>query len=425
MPIASVDNNIYRRRLKMANLDLNNRQIYFDSPKNREFISAPNWWKLMQPVNDKILLPLIAKYQSDKWVKTLFTQKILSLYIFIGLAIGKTLSLRLIETISQSSFAQCFTGLSGGVSRSGLSDRNESIPPNLFRDLLFYLVDQSGKAGKKLMKQADNNIKIFDSTFISLAHKLIPWACQSSTKGLVSVTLRIDDGSWLPDRIIIKNEPSDHQVFEDLIDWSQKGVTYLFDRGFSDFAIFKKIVDSGNFLITRLPHGYICQVKQNLCVSPAENNAIKIISDQIVLVGGKYRKKFEARLITAVSATGETLYFLTNRFDLTSTEVADIYRHRWQIETLFKWLKSQLKINRVIAHTENGFYIQIYIALILHILIILYRQRYRLTEYSLLEIYRALQSSTYDSWGALMYIAGLLSTHNSPSKQQKGVSAYA
>jgi len=390
----------------MANLDF---ITLSNNPKNREFISPENWQKLVAPINKHILEPLIKKYQSDKWVKTIFTQNFLSLYIFIGLTIGKTLSLRLIETISKSSFAKFFTGLSSGVSRSGLSDRNEAIPPNLFRDLLLYLVQQSGKKGKRLIKEADSKVKIFDATFISLAHKLIPWACQSITKGLVSLTLRIDDGSWIPDRIIIKNEPSDQMVFEDLIDWTQKGTTYIFDRGFSTFEVLRKITESSNFFITRLPSHYVYKIIRKLEINQKIGKEIIILSDQLILVGRETRKhKFTARLITVVNNQREKLYFFTNRFDLTSLEVCEIYRHRWQIEILFKWLKSQLKINRVIAYTENGFYIQIYMALILHILIILYRQRYRLTDYSLLEVYRTLQSWVYDYWGYWMFMLGLL-----------------
>jgi IS4 transposase len=43
------------------------------------------------------------------------------------------------------------------------------------------------------------------------------------------------------------------------------------------------------------------------------------------------------------SETDKTLIFLTNNFKLTVLEVAMLYKHRWLIETFFKWIKQHLK----------------------------------------------------------------------------------
>lgn len=389
----------------MANQGLKNGYTCLKNSQIRGFISPQNRLKLLAPINKTVLTPLIEKYQSDKWVKTIFTANFISLYIFIGLTVGKTLSLRLIETISRSYFARFFTGLSNGVSRSGLSDRNESIPPGLFQELILRLANQIGKSGRKIICP---KIKIFDSTFISLAHKLIPWACRSLDKGLISLTIRINEGSWIPDKVIIRNEPCDNAVFDSLIDWTHQGITYLFDRGFSAFAVILRIVESKNFFITRLPSGYVYTVIKELKTWPRANELLTILHDQKIQVGGKTRKKhFPARLISAVNPKGETFLFLTNRFDLTALEVCEIYRQRWEIEILFRWLKTQLKIERVIAYTENGFYVQIYLGLIFHLLIMLYHKKAGIKGLTLLETYRRLRAGILDYWGYFMLTIGL------------------
>lgn len=84
----------------MAKLDFKKGSVYFQSSKIRPFLNLKNRLKLLAPINKQVLEPLIEKYQSDKWVHTLFTANFLSLYIFIGLAIGKTITLRLIEIVS-------------------------------------------------------------------------------------------------------------------------------------------------------------------------------------------------------------------------------------------------------------------------------------------------------------------------------------
>lgn len=393
----------------MANLGLKDSLSGLRSSRIRGFINNPqNRSKLLAPINERFLNPLIKKYQSDKWVKTLFTTNFIALYVFIGLSVGKTLSLRLIETISKSSFAKLFTGLADGVSRSGLSDRNEAIPAELFRELVLRLAQQVGRAGRKLINPKYKQIKIFDSTFISLAHKLIPWACQSLNKGLTSLTIRINQGSWIPEKVIIRNQPADNTVFESLIDWNRQGITYLFDRGFSAFEVFSRIIRSKNFFITRLPAGYVWQVVKKLKIKKTKTDLLTILHDQKIRAGGRNRKRpFPARLITAVNAQGEMFYFLTNRFDLAAHEICEIYRRRWEIEILFRWLKTQLKIERVIAYTENGFYVQIYMALIFHLLIILYHRKLRVKGLTLLEAYRKLQTWVFDYWGYSMFMLGI------------------
>lgn len=387
----------------MANLDLN----HLIESKGKEFLSLQNWQKVIAPINQHVLNSLVGKYQADKWVKTLFTSNFIRLYLFIGFVAGKTLTLRAIVSLSKTGFARCFSGLSQGVTRSGLSDRNEAIPVGLFEDLVWHLAGQATKKEKKFIKKSKNHIKIFDSTFISLAHKLIPWACRSVDKGLACLTVRIDQGSWIPDRILLNKEPSEQKVFADLIDWRLKGITYLFDRGFSEFEVIARIITSGNFFITRLPAGYVYKVVKGLKVTQSVGDNIRILTDQIILVGGKTRKKkFKARLVTAINAKGEIFRFFTNRYDLTALEVCQIYRLRWEIELLFRWLKVQLKINHLISYTENGFYVQIYLALIVHILIAIYRQRYS-PELSLLEVHRRLQALIYDSWGYSMFTLGV------------------
>ena len=51
--------------------------------------------------------------------------------------------------------------------------------------------------------------------------------------------------------------------------------------------------------------------------------------------------------------------FLTNAFHLTSLEIANLYKNRWQIALFFKWLKQHLKIKKFWGTAENAVRIQI------------------------------------------------------------------
>ena len=54
--------------------------------------------------------------------------------------------------------------------------------------------------------------------------------------------------------------------------------------------------------------------------------------------------------------------FLTNAMHLTSIQVAELYKNRWQVELFFKWLKQHLKIKNSGNNPECSS-IQIYSAI--------------------------------------------------------------
>ena len=82
------------------------------------------------------------------------------------------------------------------------------------------------------------------------------------------------------------------------------------------------------------------------------------------------------------------LAFLTNAFHLTSLEVANLYKSRWQIELFFKWLKQHLKIKKFWGTTENAVRIQISSAITAYCLVAIVQHEMQLkrSTYEVLQI---------------------------------------
>jgi len=59
----------------------------------------------------------------------------------------------------------------------------------------------------------------------------------------------------------------------------------------------------------------------------------------------------------------------TNLWYMSNEEIAEIYRHRWQIEILWKFLKMHLKLDRLITKSVNGVTMQIYMVLIAYLIL--------------------------------------------------------
>ena len=65
----------------------------------------------------------------------------------------------------------------------------------------------------------------------------------------------------------------------------------------------------------------------------------------------------------------EPLYLQTNDLNRPAVEIARLYKKRWQIELLFKWLKQNLIIRRFLGRGENAGRTQIDLALIAFMLL--------------------------------------------------------
>lgn len=69
----------------------------------------------------------------------------------------------------------------------------------------------------------------------------------------------------------------------------------------------------------------------------------------------------EYRLVTNLPLHGA--------WSVSDAEVMELYRQRWQIELLWKFLKMHLKLKRLMTKSENGIRLQIYVTLIAHLLL--------------------------------------------------------
>ena len=117
-----------------------------------------------------------------------------------------------------------------------------------------------------------------------------------------------------------------------------------------------------------------------------------ILTDYIT--SKKYKEKI--RLVKIYDEEkGQELAFLTNAFHLTSLEIANLYKNRWQVELFFKWLKQHLKIRKFWGKTENAVRIQISAAIIAYCLVAIVQHDMRL-ERSTYEVLQILSMSLTD-----------------------------
>ncbi len=66
---------------------------------------------------------------------------------------------------------------------------------------------------------------------------------------------------------------------------------------------------------------------------------------------------------------GKTLRLITNDMTRSAVEIAALYKGRWQIELLFRWIKQHLEFRKFLGHNENAIKLQIYAAVIAYALL--------------------------------------------------------
>ena len=118
------------------------------------------------------------------------------------------------------------------------------------------------------------------------------------------------------------------------------------------------------------------------------------ISTSIVLAAwtlGKYSKG-AVKMHTLLDIRGSipanihiTDGIITNNFEISALEVANLYRHRWDIEVFFKWVKQNIVVKTMWGYSENAVRTHLWVAIIAYLLIAKIKADYK-SPYSITEV---------------------------------------
>jgi hypothetical protein len=218
-----------------------------------------------------------------------------------------------------------------------------------------------------------------DSTTIDLCLKLFPWAHFRRRKAGIKAHTMIDLRVGIPVFMRVSHaKVADVSVLDEIL--FQAGAFYVMDRGYVDFARFYRIHLAGAFFITRAKRRMDCRVTKRLSVEPGG----PVKRDQLIRLRGPKSRKLYPDTLRRVRfvdpETGKKLTFLTNHLTLDALSVALLYRKRWKIELLFKWMKQHLHIKAFFGSTPNAVKTQLWIAVMVYVLIHRLKHRHGLSQ---------------------------------------------
>lgn len=348
---------------------------------------------LVSPLEIK---PYVDKYQADFSANKLHTVVFLKLFIYAWMFDRNGLSLRTIATYSGSQAFKEIAKLknSFSVGKSSLSERLASIPWQMFQELFedlaqraFATLSDKRESPNKTVNQLLSQAHILDSTIISLSAKLLKDGFQINEGSLNLKASIAICGKQIPIKALVLTEKtyaSEDQALPKLIDFQQKNIIYIFDRGIQRLKTYVDILKSQNYFISRLSAKNYQVVKTNSLPRNHQTSTLTIIKDELISFPQLKEKEDKSlfRLITAQSKKdGQILKFITN---LTNTEAVDIteaYRYRWSIEVFFRFLKSELHLEKLLSYSENGIKVHIYLTLIAFLLTWIYKEQNKIKSF--------------------------------------------
>jgi Transposase DDE domain len=338
--------------------------------------------KLLSFIPDKELEAFAFDTKVDKYTKKLTGKLLYKLLLYCCLT-EKDTSLRGVKSSLESTIFRTLAGINNdvSVSHSSISERLNVVDVDYFERIFHYchtfFRESSGRV--------NDNIVRFDSTIISISTKLIKIGYNlkggdAANYQLLKFTIGYSD---LPDCICMNTEQrhsSENVTLSESILKNQKseGQINVFDRGISSRKHYDTFTKEGISYISRVnPNAFKKVDTPNILKKPVKTKTLKIYSDSWVYLfsEGKVKSQYPVRLIEAEKIdTKEKIFFVTNKGELSCTEISEIYRSRWDIEVFFKFLKQHLNFSHLLNRSENGIKVIMYVTMIAAILLQEYKK---------------------------------------------------
>ena len=288
-------------------------------------------------------------------------------------------------------------GIGEVVAVSTITRANENRSFQIYEDLAMLLIQDA----KKLYLDHDdlevvllNNVFAIDATTIDLCFSTFHWAKFRSTKAGIKLHTQIDLKTSIPEFILFSTA-SVHDV--NALDFVQFETNsfYVMDRGYIDYKRLYRIHTSNAFYVTRAKDN----MNYRRIYSSPKDISSGVIYDQIIMLNNHYASIDYPGKIRRIKykdpLSGNILVILTNNFQLSALDIAQLYKHRWKIELFFKWIKQHLKIKSFWGQSENAVKTQVWIAVSVYVLVAIAKKRFMLKQ-SLYEILQVLSICIFE-----------------------------
>lgn len=252
------------------------------------------------------------------------------------------------------------------LARSTLGDANRRRPPSIFQETFRQL---SGLAGRLVRREGGELVRLIDATPVPLG-RVIDWAkCNGRIRGL-KMHVVYDPAADTPTFVDISHaNVNDIEIGRTVP--IKAGCTYVFDKGYCRYDWWISIDQAGACFVTRMKTSARFRAHSWRPVTKVQGDGFTILDDAEVKLISKGDSKLDIamRRIRLKRHEGGTIVLLTNDLTRSAVQIANLYKARWQIELLFRWIKQHLKIRSFLGRNPNAIRLQLLAAMIAYVLL--------------------------------------------------------
>lgn len=297
-------------------------------------------------------------------------------------------SLRGIQQTSELAKVQKLLGCSRAALGS-LSEAARVFDADLLRGIIGDLVEKLPRIhGATALDEIRGILTLVDGTLLPALPKLVEAMWRDDEHRAFKLHTHFELLKGAPVRMDLTDaNTSERDVLEVSL---QADRVYVMDRGYAKFALFQRILRAGSSFVCRMPDNTVFEVLEEQELSRAALDA-GIVRDAIVRFTGKAatdvgldrpmriveveckpHRKVSGHTGRGGPEQGDTILIATDILDAPPEVVALIYKHRWAIETFFRFYKHILGCRHLLSHCRNGIEIQVYLGIIACLLIALW-----------------------------------------------------
>ena len=325
--------------------------------------------QVLQAVPRAAFARIVKQHAADRYSKGFdcWQQLLAMLYVQLSGAA----SLRQLEASFNAHPNQHYHLNCARVRRSTLAEANARRDPAVFAELLQLLIAQAGRSARRERQELR---LLLDSSIVPLpasGPKLNAYV----RPGMKLHVLLQADSAALAHASITTSRVDDRTEARKLC--LQAQATYVFDRGYCDYNWWHRIGQQQALFVTRFQRDAALSIVRELPVCGQG-----ILRDSVVAFArrtprGGHRNSYSTplRRIEVQRPDAAPLVLATNDLASPAEQIAALYKQRWQIELLFKWVKQHLQIRRFLGRSENAVRIQLLTALIAYMLVLLLKAR--------------------------------------------------
>lgn len=347
-------------------------------PKSSNFFGQPIYGQLIKSLDREKIIEISRKHGGEKYVKSFdgYTHLLTMLYAVIQ----RFDSLREIETSMIAEARKLHhIGIKTVPRRSTLSDANARRPERFFEEVYrdLYAANKgilSSDSRRNGTADWIKRLRIIDSTTVSLFSNAIFKGVgrhpkTGKKKGGIKVHAVIHANEGVPCDVEFTSAATNDSFMLAPSHYHHNEIIAL-DRAYINYTKFEELTDRGVVYVTKMKKNLNYEILVDWMYQTPKG--VMEYREQVVV----FRKddiNHIARLITYVDIRKgrrpKLISLLTNDFDMPLETIVEIYRRRWQIESLFRQIKQNFPLRYFYGESANAIKIQIWVTLIANLLL--------------------------------------------------------